>query len=319
MTEWLRHQPQFGSDQTGSTDGPDITELARALGGQVVGSNQVLAPGPFHSAQDRSLSVRLDPSAPNGFIVHSFAFDDFKECRDYVRERLQAWFIEDGKGGWTISAGLRSEPKENAKVEPNYRAVCLWREAEDPRGTSSERYLRARGLDLTDNIAGAVLRHHPRCTWAGDAVPALIAAFRLISTNELVAIHRIRCDVPGRWPKTERKMLGPVRRAAVKLDPIRGEKLAIGEGVETCLAARQLGFGPVWALGSAAAIASFPLLPDVMELTILGEAGQASHNAITECGERWRAAGRRVRVAIPDDGADDFNAQIMRSTCHDRG
>jgi hypothetical protein len=123
---------QIGGDQSGRSDGPEIAEIARALGGQVIGSNQVLAPGPFHSAQDRSLSVRFDPSAADGFIVHSFAFDDFKDCRDYIRERLQAWFMEDGEGGWTISAGVRSEPKEDVKVEPNYRAVRLWREAEDP-------------------------------------------------------------------------------------------------------------------------------------------------------------------------------------------
>src|SRR3984893_11304738 len=48
--------------------------VARALGGNVSGHN-VVAPGPGHSRADRSLSVKLDPSAPDGFIVHSFAGD----------------------------------------------------------------------------------------------------------------------------------------------------------------------------------------------------------------------------------------------------
>src|SRR3979409_596867 len=60
--------------------------LAAALGGKVTG-NQVLAPGPNHSPKDRSLSIKLDPTAPGGMLVHSFADDDPLECKDYVRER----------------------------------------------------------------------------------------------------------------------------------------------------------------------------------------------------------------------------------------
>src|SRR5262245_9436272 len=60
--------------------------LARALGGEVEG-NQIRAPGPGHSAKDRSLSVKLDANAPDGFIVHSFADDDAIACKDYVREK----------------------------------------------------------------------------------------------------------------------------------------------------------------------------------------------------------------------------------------
>jgi hypothetical protein len=65
----------------------DLRSLARALGGEVQG-NKVKAPGPGHSAIDRSLSVRLDASAPGGFVVHSFAHDDPIVCKDYVREKL---------------------------------------------------------------------------------------------------------------------------------------------------------------------------------------------------------------------------------------
>lgn len=67
-------------------------QLAQALGGEVSG-NQVLAPGPNHSPKDRSLSVRLDDTAPDGMVVHSFAGDDPLACKDYVRDRagLSKW------------------------------------------------------------------------------------------------------------------------------------------------------------------------------------------------------------------------------------
>jgi hypothetical protein len=48
----------------------DSQFLARALGGEVSG-DEIRARGPGHSAKDRSLSVKVDPDAPGGFIVHS--------------------------------------------------------------------------------------------------------------------------------------------------------------------------------------------------------------------------------------------------------
>jgi putative DNA primase/helicase len=64
-----------------------LQQIARALNGEVSG-NQVLAPGPGHSPLDRSLSVKLDPGAPDGFLVNSFAGDDPITCKDDVRKKL---------------------------------------------------------------------------------------------------------------------------------------------------------------------------------------------------------------------------------------
>jgi len=65
----------------------NLQTLAHALGGEV-NNGQVLAPGPGHSAADRSLSIKIDDNAPDGFLVHSFSTDDPITCRDYVREKL---------------------------------------------------------------------------------------------------------------------------------------------------------------------------------------------------------------------------------------
>jgi hypothetical protein len=64
----------------------DLHSLARALGGKV-SNGQVLAPGPGHSADDQSLSVKIDPAAPDGFVVHSFAGEDAIALKDYVRSK----------------------------------------------------------------------------------------------------------------------------------------------------------------------------------------------------------------------------------------
>jgi putative DNA primase/helicase len=77
----------------------DIRQIAKALGGDVAGANTILAPGPGHSPGDRSMAVRLDPRAPDGFVTFSHAGDDWKDCRDHVRQRLglPAWQPGDGR------------------------------------------------------------------------------------------------------------------------------------------------------------------------------------------------------------------------------
>ena len=73
--------------------------VAAALDGQVAGPNTVLAPGPGHSMDDRSLAVRLDPRAPDGFLIFSHAGDDWRKSRDHVRAvlKLPPWQPGDGQ------------------------------------------------------------------------------------------------------------------------------------------------------------------------------------------------------------------------------
>jgi AAA domain len=66
---------------------PDLQTVAKALHGEIC-NGEVLAPGPHHSTKDRSLSVRPDPNAPDGFLVYSHASDDPIICKDYVRKKL---------------------------------------------------------------------------------------------------------------------------------------------------------------------------------------------------------------------------------------
>jgi putative DNA primase/helicase len=79
--------------------GLDPNVIARALGGEVSG-DQITAPGPEHSSVDRSLSVKIDPTAPDGFVVNSFAGDDPLRCRDYVRTKvgLPKWEAKHSTG-----------------------------------------------------------------------------------------------------------------------------------------------------------------------------------------------------------------------------
>lgn len=305
----------------------DLRQAAHALRGEVSG-RQVLCPGIGHSPIDRSLSVRFEPSAPEGFIVHSFCGDDPIAARDYVRDKLglPPWQPGDEQDRRVYSSHVRAFDRTAVNRESGPRprteddlvrigmAAKLWLEALAPATADVGKYFRARALDLPTDVAA--LRFHARCPWRNEdtgitgRIPVLLAAFTSIDDDLLTGVHRIRLDQPQRWPKADRRMLGIVHRTAIKLDAIEGDTLVIGEGVETCLAARQLGYRPVWALGSVGAISFFPVLEGVKRLLILGETGKASAEAIQFCGRRWHRAGRRVQIVMPDIGSD-LNDQLM--------
>jgi phage/plasmid primase-like uncharacterized protein len=193
-------------------------------------------------------------------------------------------------------------PFEPAQFLPNdeayhRRALSIWREATDLRGTHGEIYLRRdRGLDCSENFSGFLRWHEPS--------GALIGLFRDIETDELRAITRIFLDPEGH--KITRKFLGPVGGCGIKIDPDENVTMGIVvcEGLETGLAAKQLGYSPIWALGSSGAIRRLQVIRGIEGLTILAEAGETSRRDAQQCFERWRRTGREVKVRKSTVGSD---------------
>lgn len=146
--------------------------------------------------------------------------------------------------------------------------------------------------------------------WELERRKCLLVAYRSLYTNELTGISRVLVDEPERWPKTQRKMLGVVRLAAAKLAAVT-DTLAVAEGVETALAANMLGHGPAWALGSAGAVASLPVLHGIERLILLQENNAASRDALDRCRRRWTHAGRKVIRVRPDESCDDLNDELI--------
>jgi hypothetical protein len=93
-------------------------EVAKRLGGELSGG-EILCPGPYHSEADRSLSVKFDDTAPDGFVVHSFAGDDPIACRDHVRKKLRLPAFEPrkkngGSAAWTLISEHTYRDENNA-------------------------------------------------------------------------------------------------------------------------------------------------------------------------------------------------------------
>lgn len=271
--------------------------LARRLGGEAVGHDQVLMPGPGHSGDDRSLHVTFHPDG--SFRVHSYSGDDWRTCREHVAGLL-------GEAAWEPAAGGPNDPEERRQ-----RAMAWWREGIDPDGTATRRYLRSRGLSL----ATREIRHHRRLYRKDSApMPAMLALMRDVLTGEPRAIHRTWLDEQDR--KVERKMYGPARGTAIMLDRRASSELTVGEGVESTMSAPLLGFEntQLWAMGSAGAIAALPVVPGIRLLRILGENGDDGVNlrAARECADRWRQAGVEVVYLRPDVDCNDANDQLMK-------
>lgn len=280
-----------------------LQNLAAALGGEI-SNGQVLAPGPNHSAKDRSLAVRPDG---DDFVAHSYAGDDWRACRDHVRQRLGITHAEPRPQQPRV---VREDDSERQRIE---RARAIWDEAADPRGTVVQTYLASRGLKLPDECGGHALRYHPGCPWEGGRRPAMIAAYRDIGNSRLiVGIHRTALTPDGE--KIDRKMMGITRGAAIMLDPDESVStgLAIAEGIESALAGRELGWRPCWALGSAGAIAKFPVLSGIECLNVLGENDEANRKAVQEVGTAWVRAGREVLVILPRCAGDMNDALKLR-------
>jgi putative DNA primase/helicase len=299
-----------------------LRSWAAALGGDVSGRG-VICPGPGHSARDRSLSVTPSATAPNGFLVNSFAGDDPIACRDHVRARLglpkfcpkrpqkPAAGIHGGPSRYN-DTGAPAKPPEPPQ-DNRARPMAIWSESRHPRGTLIEAYLGSRRLELPDEAANEAIRYHRDCPFGRrERFPAMICLVRNIVTNEPQGIHRTALMPDGtavkRNGKTFRLSLGSMAGGAIKIDPNEDvtQGICIGEGLETCLAGQQMEppLRPSWSLISTGGVTNFPVLRGIDGIHIFKELGQTSEKAVEACAARWHAAGRTVLIVMPEIGSD---------------
>jgi putative DNA primase/helicase len=184
-------------------------------------------------------------------------------------------------------------------------------------GGPALRYLHSRAIADAIRDDGEVLRFHPRCPFSGfdgEHVPALVALFRDLHSNQPVAIHRRPLSAAGEklghW-----KAWGPTSNAAIKLsdDPEIAHHLTVGEGIETTLSGIMLGYAPAWAIGSAGGLRTFPVLAGIESLTILvdNDRNRTGQDAAVACSARWTNARREVFRFVPRCPGADVNDLLL--------
>ncbi len=271
----------------------------------------IRAPG--HSSADHSLGIRIEPGAPEGFIINSFAGDDPVICRKYVRERLREL---DAGGALSIEQEFPqgSEAAQQARINA---ALTLWNEAVPAQGTIVEKYLAARGCPLTAAVTLADhLRFHPFCPFGAARVPAMVALMTDTTTRKPKGVHRTALQNDGSGKRVmpdgmpSKRMLGVAKGAAVMLRH-RAPQIGIAEGIETALSAQAIFAMPVWACLSAQGIAGFPIIKGLDHLTIFADHDDAGLRAAFKCGSRYRKAGIEAEVRFPPKVDADWNDHLV--------
>jgi putative DNA primase/helicase len=295
----------------------NAAQIARALGGHRSG-NQWKCRCPAHDDVDPSMIVFDGRDAVQ---VRCFAGCEPLEIIAALRGR--GLWGEDVDGDNSSVNG--SEPRslvEARRADPDrhYKlAMKIWDAAQDPAGTSVEVYLRGRGLVLPPK-ANDVIGFHPRCPNAQLRAPALVALMRNVETFRPQAVQRLFLDLDQN-KKIEGMMLGSVGNAAMMITSRHDTfwdclsfcpKLYVCEGLETGLALHMAGYRPVWALGSAGAIARLPVLFAVGELVVCADHDDAGIAAALTCADRWNATThQKASVLMPQEANTDFADMVM--------
>ena len=160
--------------------------ITKARGGDWSG-NYGLLPGPGHSPKDRSLKVWDGPDG--GVLVHSFAGDDWRDCRAHL-----------GLGSDRARGVHHQRPTRPVERDPEPdrtgAALEIWRASRSVSGTAIERYLVGRGITIP---VPPSIRYHPglRHGPTGLTFEALVAGICGLD-HQVVGVHRVYLLPGGR-------------------------------------------------------------------------------------------------------------------------
>ena len=211
--------------------------------------------------------------------------------------------------GWRPDPKPESTPEQDAAAhaQKSVKAMAIFHgstsvTASDPAG----RYLASRHLPHL--IGSPALRFRGDCYHPeGSRYPALVALVQ-DSAGQPVACHRTYLTQDGRKAAAEpaKASKGPVWGGAIRLYR-PGPELVVGEGIESSASAGRLMRLPAWAAISAGNLARGLILPpEVQGVVIAADRDTVGEAAAHEAAGRWRAEGRRVRIAWPDGAGQDF-------------
>jgi putative DNA primase/helicase len=294
-----------------------LQKWAQALQGRVL-AGSVRCPGPGHSPADNSLVVTPTPGIGDGFMVYSHAGDDWKLCKDYVRQLLDLpRYARSPRVPDLLT--LRAQVPANTldASERRIEANQIWRASSPLVGSPAYRYLqkRLKGREVPPAIIeGGALRWNPNVRIFGS-VGAMIGLMTDPLSGRPTGIQRTYINnqldnIRGANGKSIRLMLGNKGVVRLWADEEVSTAIAIGEGIETVIAGAIGSMTtPAWAALDADNLEKFPVLPAVEGLTIFVDHDKsgAGQRAAESCAARWYAGtGITARFLTPCQPGD-FN------------
>ena len=243
-------------------------------------------------------------------------------ARDDGRPLLHCFSCNDLRGMAALLRGAGVVPaapdptqaaeREAKRQRAREAALRLWASAEPVPGTPAQLYLESRNIGQVASSPALRFRSdtpHP----AGRHLPAMLALALDVHGNP-IGVHRIYLTLDGRKAGVEpvKATLGTVEGGCVRLGP-HAPEIAIAEGVETAGAASVLLGLPAWAAVTCGNLKRNVALPDAVRSVVIGADNDAPGiEAARAAAARWKAEGRRVRIAMPDRLGEDFADVIAR-------
>jgi putative DNA primase/helicase len=169
--------------------------------------------------------------------------------------------------------------------------------------------------------ADSTLRAHVGVDYFQDGqkvgrYPALIADIRDYD-GELITVHTTYLDHGRKLASGEpRKMLSPLHSreaCAVRLHPIAGDSMGIGEGLETCIAAAIIHKISVWSALNTTLLSKFTPPVDIKRLLVFADRDEAGLMAACKLLERLQGQ-VRVEIRTPPPPAKDW-ADVLEQRC----
>lgn len=198
-------------------------------------------------------------------------------------------------------------------------ARAMWARGVPIAGTAAETYLRSRGLApvMSDGLRFLPAERH---TKSGHIGPAMLAAACDVA-GTIRATHRtwLRPDGTDKADvDPTRKTLGHPAGCAVRLRPA-GDAVAVGEGVETALAAAVLFDMPAWSCLTAGGLEAVQLPETIRKIVIAADNDPSGtgQRAAEVLARRLAREGRAVRIALPDTPGADFNDILRQRIARD--
>jgi putative DNA primase/helicase len=298
-------------------------ELVAALGGK-----GGMAKCPAHDDRQASLSVsdgrkgvvvKCHAGCPQEAVIAALrakGIDLGGERRARVQVR-----IAPQMGSSTMTTDDDSgDPRavERRAMMASWHWHTIFRYGKPVKKSAAERYFRKRGIDCDLPNDWRCLPHGmelPANVWPQvdlPRLPALMVPVRSSLNRRITGYHvtRLRRDGSGKAAiETPRTSHGVVKGGVVEIGPTKGDRLLIGEGVETVLSCYQATGWRCWAALSAGNFAALAIPAEVVEVIVAGDNDRSGvgQKAAKELAERIANMGKTARLAIPERAGCDWN------------
>lgn len=247
----------------------------------------------------------------------------YVEATRFILEKFTGVQLDPNRPALRVAAPSKPAVVDLTKEERE-KLRKNWTQAKPIAGTLAETYLRERGLAF-DKWPHVLRLHDNMGYYEKDeaGTPRLIGNFPCMLAvlqgpdGRVTTLHRTYLDPNGHGKapvaKTKKAMSRVGHGAAIRLFEVKGDEMAIAEGIETALAVTMQRGIPCWATYSSGVMKSFVPPPGVTKVWVYADndipdekGRRAGQDAAKELIARLQSEGIIARMVLPAKKGQDF-------------